>query len=240
MKQMCATWDIKYNAGRLVRRHRRFVNGRWDDSYLGKRLSLINAGAQLFRKLNRLLVNELLSVVGGFYRRSISSFISIEYSSDYSLLDIMVKTDLFSDNGATHIVAYISSQKSPHRPYQAESHSRRLKKYASKMLGPGDSAKYVVVAVGGATPGALEVYRRHNIMVVRNPREIPRIFVEFMKKRLTKLIDKLRGVKIYGKVSLLVYGFAKIIEYMTGKKQLDTITEITLVETIFGQPKTIF
>ncbi|WFO75658.1 hypothetical protein J4526_01890 [Desulfurococcaceae archaeon MEX13E-LK6-19] len=142
------------------------------------------------------------SLVEGYKRMRLGSPLRIDYDERRTILDIYI--ELPATRPVRYLV-YISMQTSrPLSPSQTRTKILRLLERKTRYVTGMDTAKYILCPAG-YTRGALEMLRTARIIPMKNMHEIIKNMAKYFKNRYTKLIDALRGKRLYGELMLLAY-----------------------------------
>ena len=166
--------------------------------------------------------------VEGYLRRRTSSPVSIEYDTRYNLLDLVIE---LPGSRPVRYIIYVSAQQArPLSPKQLVAKINRILSTYRKKTTPMDTAKYMICP-GGYTSYAEKMLRAHKIIPARTDKQVLENMAKYFKNRYTKLIDSIRGKRLFGKVALLAYLLQQII-----KELGETITEDPLEQYLNYYP----
>ena len=134
------------------------------------------------------------------------------------------------------IAYYISTQASrPLSPSQLAARIKRVLKEVNKLrnkLFTAADILYIVYAPRGFTKGARKLARTKGINLATTQREILAPIARYITKRFNKLLDKIKGKRIWGNLPLLLYALQEIGINIGAniRRVLDTLDLIRLVE----------
>jgi hypothetical protein len=134
------------------------------------------------------------------------------------------------------IAIYISVQKSsPLTPSQLEPKIRKLKELVNKLRGKTFVAAdiiYIIIAPKGYTIGSRRIAKKNGVNAVKTVEEAVARLRIYIRTRLQKLVEKVRGKRIWGELPLLIYALQSILEELGEKLQTffpeDLIVKIAL------------
>ena len=211
---------------------------RYNPYYMNIRLERLNSMILPFLKLN-VRARDLRNLAAGYHRRLPNSIIRIEYSSDYTLATLLIDLTDYGARRPVKYTFYVSAQKSPIRPYQFVSKYYRMKKHSMKFNAECDS--YYILLARKVTSTVARELRRLRIHHASRPEKALEFIAEYFRKRLTALVNAIRGKRIWGPLALLVLILSRIVKQLTGKRpeEIDEYTELKLVQAI-DTPATVF
>ncbi len=134
------------------------------------------------------------------------------------------------------IAYYISTQTSrPLSPSQVLARIKRIGKEIKKLRNRVFTAAdilYILYAPRGFTKGARKISRAKGINLATTPKDLLSPVARYIAKRFNKLLEKIRGKRIWGNLPLLVYALQEIGASIGANTErvLDTLNLIKLVE----------
>ena len=204
---------------------------RYSPRYIGVRLEKLNSVLLPFLRFN-VRARDLRTLAAGYHRRAVTSIIRVEYSSDYTLATLLIDLTDYGARKPVKYTFYVSAQKSPIRPYQFVSRYYRMKKHSMKYSAECDS--YYIIVADKVTSTVAKELRRLRIYHASRPEKALDFIAEYFRKRLTALINAIKGKRIWGPLALLVLILSRLVKQLTGKRpeEIDEYTELKLVQAI--------
>lgn len=180
----------------------RVYNNPWRRA-IERRLQVINSVALRFFKLNRDEWAKLSVEASGKRVNPVGYW----ETKDKSIVVLTFRLRAFGGYKDTHVIMYVSSQRSKKRPYQAQRMVRRMLKVAEKFKG---DKVFVVFAEKGATIGAFKILKQElGAYIARSVEELKNQLARYFFKRFKGLLTHLgraveggRG-RIYGALAVL-------------------------------------
>jgi len=211
-------------------------NGRFGRSFVDSRFRLVKRLLLLFHKLNT--CRDLRTLAASLYRRD-TKIVDSSSSSDCNVVTLFIDLTGYGAQKPVTYHFYVSVQRSPLRPYQFVTRYHRLKKEMRRWS--ADSDRYYVFIGPRPTSTIKEEMRRLRIFYARNVDEVLDFIAGYFKRRLSSLINSVRGKRIWGPLALLVLLFNRIVKQLTGRghEEVDEYTELRLTGAV-EKPQIIF
>ena len=109
------------------------------------------------------------------------------------------------------IAYYVSTQRSrPLSPKQLTQRMRQLKKMLAKNRTPQGDTVYALYIPAGLTRGARRIAHHNMILYSRKPERLAERIASYLRHRYERLLEKLRGRKVWGQLPLLLYSLSTL------------------------------
>lgn len=168
--------------------------------------------AEVLRLFIRLVrpVKRNWHLVEGYRGMRLSSPVRVWYDKRSTILDLLI--DLPATKKPVRYLIYVSAQESrPLSPAQVVSKINRvLKRYRAYSI-PMDTAKYMICP-RGYTSYTIKMLKAHGIIPSKNDKQVLENIAKYFRNRYNRLIDALKGKRVYGELVLFLYILREIIK----------------------------
>lgn len=197
-------------------------------------LKMIKEISEPFVKLNK---HSIRSIAESFHRRPLR-IVDVDPYDNRTFAIILNMDYLGANDGPIGYAIYVSTQRSPIRPYQVWPKARKLRNI--KMKYNGNIRMIKVMIANKYTCGAVRELRKHGIMAFRKISELKDFVAKYIAKRYKGLLASISGKIVYSKVALLILALAYIQKALGIKPELfNPLFESKLLQAVYGTPTTI-